>query len=112
MKTKSLILTGLMVTTLTASPVMAYGYRQPYYQQPPVVIQQQPAPVIIQQPRPSTLETVLGIAVIGAGLYWNSPAYQNDYGYYNGNRNHHHHNQYQGGKTYVICNDHGRRYYC
>ena len=104
MKTKSLILTGLMVTTLTASPVMAYGYRQPYYQQPPVVIQQ-PAPVIIQQPRPSTLETVLGIAVIGAGLYWNSPAYQNDYGYYDGHR-------YNDGKTYVICNDYGRRYYC
>ena len=84
---------------------MAYGYRQPYYQQPPVVIQQQPAPVIIQQPRPSTLETVLGIAVIGAGLYWNSPAYQNDYGYYDGHR-------YNDGKTYVICNDYGRRYYC
>lgn len=103
MKTKSLMLTSLMVATITATPAMAYGYRQPYYQQPPVVIQQ-PAPVIIQQPRPSTLETVLGIAVIGAGLYWNSPAYQNDYRY-NGHR-------YNDGKRYVICNDYGRRYYC
>jgi len=103
MKTKSLMLTSLMVATITATPAMAYGYRQPYYHQPPVIIQQ-PAPVVIQQPRPSTLETVLGIAVIGAGLYWNSPAYQNDY--HNGNR------YYQDGKTYVICNDRGRRYYC
>ena len=85
MKTKALMISGLVMAGVTASPVMAYGYGQPYYQQPPVIIQQQPAPVIIQQqPRPSTLETVLGIAVIGAGLYWNSPAYQNDYGYYNG----------------------------
>ena len=108
MKTKALILTGLMVATTTATPVMAHHHHhhhhRPYYQQPQVIIQQQPAPVIIQQPRPSTLETVLGIAVIGAGLYWNSPAYQNDYGY-NGHR-------YNDGKTYVICNDYGRRYYC
>ncbi len=102
MKTKALMLTGLMVAVTTASPVMAYHYHGPHYQQPPVVIQQ--TPVIVQQPRPSTLETVLGIAVIGAGLYWNSPAYQNDYGY-NGHR-------YNDGKTYVICNDYGRRYYC
>ena len=103
MKTKALMISGLVMAVATASPVMAY---QPYYQQPPVIIQQ-PAPVIIQQPRPSTLETVLGIAVIGAGLYWNSPAYQNDYNHgYNGNRYH------DDGRRYVICTDHGRRYYC
>lgn len=102
MKTKALMISGLVMAGVTASPVMAYGHS--YYQQPPVIIQQ-PAPVIIQQPRPSTLETVLGIAVIGAGLYWNSPAYQNDY--HNGNRHY-----YDDGRRYVICNDHGRRYYC
>jgi len=104
MKTKALMISGLVMAGVTASPVMAYG--QSYYPQPPVIIQQ-PAPVIIQQPRPSTLETVLGIAVIGAGLYWNSPAYQNDYNHgYNGNRYH------DDGRRYVICTDHGRRYYC
>jgi hypothetical protein len=100
MKTKALMISGLVMAVATASPVMAY---QPYYQQPPV---------IIQQPRPSTLETVLGIAVIGAGLYWNSPAYQNDYNHgYNGNR--YNGNRYHDdGRRYVICTDHGRRYYC
>jgi len=104
MKTKALMISGLVMAGVTASPGMAYG--QTYYPPAPVIIQQ-PAPVIIEQPRPSTLETVLGIAVIGAGLYWNSPAYQNDYNHgYNGNR------YYDDGRRYVICNDHGRRYYC
>ncbi len=45
----------------------------------------------------STAETIIGIGLIGAGIWWNyGPEIEYNY----------------DGDTYILCNDHGRRYYC
>ena len=93
MKIKPLLFAGVLALS-SATPALAHGYgghhSHPGYQQP-----YQPIPGPSRGP--SAIETILGIGIIGAGLWW---GYGPDIEY-----------EYDD-KTYVLCNDFGRRYYC
>ena len=97
MKIKPLLFAGVLALS-SATPALAHGgghHYHPTYE--PVHTQPyQPIPGPSNN-TPSVLGTILGIGVIGAGLWWNyGPDIEYEY----------------DDKTYVICNDFGRRYYC
>lgn len=87
MKISSLLLVGTLALGV-AQPAMAHSYHgHGHY----------PHPEIQRPQHPSPLETILGVGLVGAGIWWNyGPEIEYEY----------------NGDKYVLCNDFGRRYYC
>lgn len=81
MKISSLLLAGAIALSV-AQPAVAHTHGHHHHPE-------------IQ--RPSPLGTLLGIGLVGAGIWWNyGPEIEYEY----------------NGDKYVLCNDFGRRYYC
>ena len=83
MKKLSLLLLAGTLALGVVQPAMAHGH----HHHPGVHIPHQPGPV----------DTLINLGLIGAGAWWEYGSeieYEHD------------------GETYVLCNDHGRRYYC